>query len=145
MSRPVDERIDAAIEVRRVLNPDLTLFEILGVAPGVCGAASLTHADLAMRRRFATRRCHPDAWAGGTEAELRDAHAAMVRVNTAYETLSDEKKLKLYLMTELRKTHRPCGRCGALGHSKRQKGFTKFELILCDLCRGFGYMPTKEK
>jgi DnaJ-class molecular chaperone len=123
-------------ELAAVLAPGFTHYQVLNLAPNEVGRPGA----LADARRQRAKLCHPDRWVGADSAAQQAAHDAMSRVNQAYETLSDAKAHRRYIMTTLAKTHAPCATCKGEGTLRRQKGFSAAVQVPCAACAGLGYL-----
>ncbi len=123
-------------ELRKLLDPARSLFEVLGATPGS------TPRELSALRNLATRVAHPDLWTAHS-AEVRQlAHDAMSRVNIAYSTLTDAAARRRYFMLDLPKTHAPCPSCSGSGEVPgRRRGFTVTAAVECPACQGACYFP----
>jgi len=131
----------------RAVNPDLVLlsqlndsrmshYQVLGV-----GRARLADDPMALTlaRRALASKVHPDRFAESGPSLQQAAHDAMARCNQAYEVLSDVKLRKRYDMTTIAKHYLQCAACKGEGSLKKQRGFVKTRLIVCEGCGGAGH------
>lgn len=127
-------------ELDRVLQPELSHYEVLRIAPGrVDDPVWLSRA-----RKAVAMICHPDRWVNEPADLQQRASDAMARVNAAYDVLSDTKARKRYDMTAFAKAHKLCPKCKGFGSFKQQHGFNKIRFHDCVECAGSG-VDNKEK
>lgn len=140
MSRTSNREAKLLAEAREAVDRVLrapTLVEALGAMLEECGAGT---GLLESRRRYLARRCHPDIWSSiGTDEDRSRAHDAMSRVNDAFRILSDAANFRHYLLTEIMRDRVVCPKCKN-GAIRKQKGFTRVDLVPCTNCNGVGYV-----
>ena len=128
----------AEAEVRRVLEPGATHYEVLRVAPAEVPE------QLDAARRGAMMLVHPDRWTGEPPVRQALAHDAAARVNAAHACLADPRARRLY-DAGLRATHVACAGCRGMGLRTVRRGFTQANLQRCADCGGAGYIPKEPK
>lgn len=113
----------------------LSHYQVLGLGPLLAADP-----DALRRARLGLAViCHPDRFTHEPEARQAQAHDAMARVNVAYAVLSDPKARRRYDLTTIAKDFRPCTACRGQGATRKQKGFTKVQLVACTACDGAGH------
>lgn len=118
--------------------PDLSLFDLLDVKLSEFERIGVSALNLARARR--ARVFHPDFLASVPEGLRRRAEKAMGAINVAYDTLSDTRARGHYIKYTLLRTHYSCSSCNGTGVTRKQRGFTKAELIDCSSCGGRAFL-----
>ncbi len=133
---PPNRRRADVDELRKLLDPTRSLFEVLGADP------KSTPRELSVLRNIAARVAHPDLWTDHSAEIGQLAHDAMSLVNHAYATLTDAAARRRYFMLDLPKTHAPCPACAGVGEVPgKRRGFTITAAVACPTCQGACYFP----
>lgn len=125
-------------DLDRVLDPEASFFEVLGVKP------TATAAELTAARRRLARLVHPDIWASSAPELRARASEAMAHVNLALQVLMEPSRRRPYLLVTLPRTHAPCAACAGLGvRPPTWRGFRAAQSLQpteCGACEGAAYV-----